>query len=359
VDFAIDGAELRTAHGKLQRRNDRLHLLQNLMKQITSSLDLHEVLRSISANLREVMQGDIVSVSLHDAESGNFKLFVLDFPQGKGIVSEGLLMPLLGPGKRVLETLQPAIAGIEELYELGPEVYAELTSLEGVKSVCLIPLVNRGRVLGILMIARTMEDPFAEEEVEFLSQVAGSIAIAIENALAYEEISQLKDKLAEEKLYLEEEIRSEMGFEQIIGKSPALKHALQMAETVAPSDSTVLLLAVLMAEGNYLFKILPILLFVLERPTVAPGDPDPVEVRLFEQAEHLLEVAIIDVVQHILLFAAELTAPPCPLGFPTFNLAAIQPDETKVPLLRPRGYVLRLGMICARNGLKGSGGVEQ
>jgi formate hydrogenlyase transcriptional activator len=242
VDFAIDGAELRTAHAKLQRRNNRLHLLQNLMKQITSSLDLHEVLRSISANLREVMQGDIVSVSLHDAESGNFKLFVLDFPQGKGIVSEGLLMPLLGPGKRVLETLQPAIAGIEELYELGPEVYAELTSLEGVKSVCLIPLVNRGRVLGILMIARTMEDPFAEEEVEFLSQVAGSIAIAIENALAYEEISQLKDKLAEEKLYLEEEIRSEMGFEQIIGKSPALKHALQMAETVAPSDSTVLLL---------------------------------------------------------------------------------------------------------------------
>ncbi len=242
VEFAIDGAELRTAHAKLLRGNDRLQLLQKLMRQINSSLDLHEVLRSISANLRDVMQGDIVSVSLHDAASGNFKLFVLDFPQSKGIVSEGLLMPLLGPGKTVLETLQPVIAGIDELYELGPEVYAELTSLEGVKSVCLIPLVNRGRVLGILMIVRTMEDPFAEEEVEFLSQVAGSIAIAIENALAYEEISQLKDKLAEEKLYLEEEIRSEMGFEQIIGNSPALKHALQMAETVAPSDSTVLLL---------------------------------------------------------------------------------------------------------------------
>jgi formate hydrogenlyase transcriptional activator len=60
--------------------------------------------------------------------------------------------------------------------------------------------------------------------------------------MAYHEISQLKDKLAQEKLYLEEEIRSEMNFENIIGNSPALKHVLELVETVAPSDSTVLLL---------------------------------------------------------------------------------------------------------------------
>ena len=57
-----------------------------------------------------------------------------------------------------------------------------------------------------------------------------------------DEISQLKDKLAQEKLYLEEEIRSEMDFENIIGNSPALKHVLELVETVATSDSTVLLL---------------------------------------------------------------------------------------------------------------------
>src|SRR5262249_55232963 len=78
--------------------------------------------------------------------------------------------------------------------------------------------------------------------VEFLNQAAGQIAIAVANALAYQEISELKDKLAQEKLYLEEEIRSEMGFEEIIGRSPALKHVLQLVETVAPSDSTALLL---------------------------------------------------------------------------------------------------------------------
>jgi formate hydrogenlyase transcriptional activator len=83
---------------------------------------------------------------------------------------------------------------------------------EGLASTCLIPLANRGRAIGILSIARTTEAPFTPEDVEFLTQGAGQIAIAIENALAYQEISELKDKLAQEKLYLEEEIRSDMNF---------------------------------------------------------------------------------------------------------------------------------------------------
>jgi len=80
------------------------------------------------------------------------------------------------------------------------------------------------------------------EDVDFLSRASGQIAIAIENALAYREISELKDKLAQEKLYLEEEIRSDFNFENIVGSSPALNHVLELVETVAPSDSTVLLL---------------------------------------------------------------------------------------------------------------------
>src|SRR5262249_27754180 len=113
---------------------------------------------------------------------------------------------------------------------------------EGLKSHCLIPLVNHGRALGLLGIARTTGDSFTAEDVEFLSQAAGQIAIAIENALAYQEISELKDKVAQEKLYLQEEIRSEMGFEQLVGDSATLKHVLELVDTVAPSDSTVLLL---------------------------------------------------------------------------------------------------------------------
>jgi formate hydrogenlyase transcriptional activator len=102
--------------------------------------------------------------------------------------------------------------------------------------------VHRGRVGGLLSIARTTEASFVPEEIEFLKEASGQIAIAIENCLAYREISDLKEKLAQEKLYLEEEIRGDQGFEQIVGNSPALKHVLRLVETVAPSDSTVLLL---------------------------------------------------------------------------------------------------------------------
>src|SRR5271167_341110 len=117
--------------------------------------------------------------------------------------------------------------------------------------------------------------------------------------------------------------------------------------------------AVLMAASDYLFQVLPILLLILYRVAVAPGDPDPVKLRLLEQAEHLLEIAVIDVGQHVLLFGAELVAPPGPLGLPALDLSAVQPDETKIPLLRPRWYVLRLGAIQFRRRLKRLGCAEQ
>ena len=113
---------------------------------------------------------------------------------------------------------------------------------EGIKSSCLVPLVSHGRALGILALCRRVEDLFKEEDAEFLMQVGNQLAVAVENALAYREIANLKDKLAQEKLYLEEEIRTDKNFEQIIGKSAPLQHVLKMVETVAPSDSTVLLL---------------------------------------------------------------------------------------------------------------------
>jgi formate hydrogenlyase transcriptional activator len=166
---------------------------------------------------------------------------VLDFPQGKGLIKEERVLTIAGPAKRVLETLKPAVFGKADPSEVPLEIYNEMVA-EGLESSCLIPLINRGRALGILSIARTTEVPFAPYDVEFLTQAAGQIAIAIENALAYHEISQLKDKLAQEKLYLEEEIRGEMNFENIVGNSPTLKHVLELVETVAPNDSTVLLL---------------------------------------------------------------------------------------------------------------------
>src|SRR6202041_1952529 len=105
-----------------------------------------------------------------------------------------------------------------------------------------LPLVSRGRRLGVLTLASRVEDSFSPEDVAFLLQAAGQVAIGLENALAFGEIADLKDKLAQEKLYLEDEIRGEMDFEGIVGQSSALRNVLELVETVAPSDSTVLLL---------------------------------------------------------------------------------------------------------------------
>ena len=211
---------------ELERQNERLQLLLQLTNRITSNLDLREVLCSISGNIRAVARGDLLSVSLIDAPTGKFRVYALDFPQGKGIVRENLLITPTDAIRSAIDNLKPMVISTANWQAFPPEVRGELAQAEA-RSICFLPLANRGSALGMMVVGRTTEVPFGSEEVEFLSQVAGQIAIAIANALAYEEISRLKDKLAQEKLYLEDEIRSEMGFEQIIGNSPALRNVLR------------------------------------------------------------------------------------------------------------------------------------
>jgi len=103
-------------------------------------------------------------------------------------------------------------------------------------------LISKDRLLGVLAVAKREENAFDEDAVAFLTQVANQVAIGVENACAYREIADLKDRLAQEKLYLEDELRGEMDFEGIVGQSSALRHVLNLVETVAPSDSTVLML---------------------------------------------------------------------------------------------------------------------
>src|SRR2546426_1778696 len=232
VAFALDdGLNLRRA----QHQNDQLQLLLNLTNRITSNLELRDLLRAVAANIREVIHAEGVTVSLQDAASEKFRVFAIDFPHGKGALKEELLVRTSTAIKKALETLTPVVSHTCDGHE-------DIVVAEGLRAYCSIPLVNRGRALGILSILRTTEAPFSQEDINFLSRASGQIAIAIENACAYHEISQLKDKLTQEKLYLEEEIRSEINFENIIGNSPALKHVLELVETVATSDSTVLLL---------------------------------------------------------------------------------------------------------------------
>ena len=112
---------------------------------------------------------------------------------------------------------------------------------EGLTTGCVLPLTSRGRRHGVLLLGRRGENPFSRDDIRFLMQLASQVAIALENALAYKKIAELKEKLTQEKLYLEDEIRTELNFEEIVGKSAVLRRILQQVATVAPTDSTVLI----------------------------------------------------------------------------------------------------------------------
>src|SRR5246500_1390222 len=237
VAFALDdGLNLRRS----QQHNERLKLLLNLTTRITSTLKFRELLREIAANIREVIQADAAGIAFYDAASARSRIYVVDFPNARGFVKEEILVTPGDAFMRAWESSKPVTLAANDRKELGTEIH-ELVVAEGLNAHCLIPLLSRDRPVGVLILARR-GDGFTHEDVDFLREASGQIAIAIENALAFHEISQLRDKLAQEKLYLEEEIRSEMNFENIIGNSPALKHVLELVETVGTSDSTVLLL---------------------------------------------------------------------------------------------------------------------
>src|ERR1700747_2115093 len=135
-----------SAETKLQRQNERFELLLNLTAKITSSLDLREVLRGVAANIREVIDVDAVAVALPDAASGKFRVFAVDFPHGKGVIKEELLVTPSAAVKKAMDTLKPVVFDTRERDELAPETY-DLAAAEGVRVACNIPLVNRGRAL--------------------------------------------------------------------------------------------------------------------------------------------------------------------------------------------------------------------
>jgi formate hydrogenlyase transcriptional activator len=221
---------------------DQLKLILDLTNQVVSNLEFHDLLHAASASVRRVMRCDAAAVMLGDAAGKNLRVHALDFPESRGIFTEGALVPIDGtlPGDS-FKSGKPIVVNRLDPSEMPPQMYAKATG-EGLNSFCDVPLISKNRLLGILAVARREENAFDSDEVAFLVQVANQLAIAVDNALAYKQIAEMTDKLAQEKLYLQEEIRGEMDFEGIVGQSSALRRVLNLVETVAPSDSTVLLL---------------------------------------------------------------------------------------------------------------------
>jgi formate hydrogenlyase transcriptional activator len=240
-DNSLNFTALQKTSEELRRNNDRLQLLLDVTNQVVSNLELRDLLRAISQDVRRVMQCDYAGLSLPEADNKQLRLYAVDFPEGKGFLQEDLTFSIEGvPSGTAFRTMKPlSIQSPFTDWLNSPIVQA--AAREGLESFCFLPLISRNRAIGVLVLGRLRNDAFSQVDIDFLTQVANQIALAVENALAYREIRELKDQLSKEKLYLEDEIRTEMNFTQIIGSSASLRRVLKRVETVAPTDSTVLI----------------------------------------------------------------------------------------------------------------------
>jgi formate hydrogenlyase transcriptional activator len=242
VDNALNLETSQAYQAQLAEERDSLRVLLEVNNVLVSSRELPELFRGIVSTLERVIHHDYTSLALLDPFTGLLKIYALDFPGRQ---------ELLKPEVTVLRDMSPsgdAIATGKSLCVRGAELdrypseVMQILRKDGIQTICCIPLITQGRTFGTLNVASRRMEAFPEREISLLQQVGAQIAIAVENALAFKEIDALKDKLAEEKLYLEEEIRSEFNFEEIIGDAPSLKRALAQVEVVAPTDTAALIL---------------------------------------------------------------------------------------------------------------------
>ena len=223
------------------RKTAQESLLHELSNAVLAGLDIRKMLTAIAAGIQHIVAHDYAIIALYDEQSGNLLAQELQ-PNAASAFAGETVIPIEGtPAGWAFATRQPLFfKGIcrERFSSLSFARYVQA----GVKSGCWLPLRSRERVIGTIFIGSRDESAFDSIDVEMLLQIAGQIAVTIDSVQAFRQISELTHKLAEEKRYLEEELRIEFGFEEIVGENPGLRRVLKQVETVAPTDATTLIL---------------------------------------------------------------------------------------------------------------------
>jgi PAS domain S-box-containing protein len=205
--FQVRALPLRNTEGRIVRwyvlstdiderkqAEDRLQLLLDVTNKVVSNLQLQDLLRAISASVRRVMHCDLVSVCFPDSELNRLQTFVLDFPESKGFIREEFFTSMGGSlSGFVFRTGKPWTGSALDILQLGLKDEAAIP--EGLKTGCILPLVSRNRVLGVLSLGRREENAFSQDDIGFLTQVASQISIAVENVSAYSEIAHARSEL--------------------------------------------------------------------------------------------------------------------------------------------------------------------
>jgi formate hydrogenlyase transcriptional activator len=238
VALALENATTRSA---LLEEKERLEMLLEVSTTLMTNLDVQHLFPAISQLIRKVVRQDFACVALYEQGQSSIRVYASDSPLAADLIAQDTI-PIAGSiSEPVLLNGEARICTREDLVTAGSPLARRLVE-EGIQSVCSIPLITRKGTLGTLNLGSTEENAFAPPDISFLKQVAAQVAIALDNARAYREIAELTDRLKKEKLYLQDEIRSVLNFEEIVGESPALQHVLSQVNTVAPIDATVLIL---------------------------------------------------------------------------------------------------------------------
>jgi formate hydrogenlyase transcriptional activator len=240
-DLVAVATESALTYIALEDEKDRLQMLLEVNATLVSHFDLQESFPAISGYIRKVVAQDMASISLYDESKDCMRKYAIDSTVDQDLrrVGDTYHVKDSTSGRAFLER-EPIIAHLAAL-EAPLSPIARQLAERGMRRVCSIPLITRKGVLGTLNLASKSDDAFSPRDISLLKQIASQMAIALDNTQAYNEIATLKDKLAEEKIYLQGEIRSVLHFDEIVGESPVLKRVLDQAKTVAPSDATVLI----------------------------------------------------------------------------------------------------------------------
>jgi formate hydrogenlyase transcriptional activator len=240
VDNTLSHEAARGLRQQLEHERDRLKLLLDLSNSVVSTLDLRQLFRAITESVRRVMECDYASLTLPEPDGKRLRVYARMFTQGGEGWQEEIVVPAAGrPTTRALQTGKPLVLDGRALEAYGPSL--NLWKI-GVKSALILPMISHGKGLGTLNLGCLREDAFSPADVDFLTQLASQIGVGIENALHFQHLADARERLAEERDYLIEEIRSDHDFEAIIGQSAAFKRVLKQAELVAPTGSTVLIM---------------------------------------------------------------------------------------------------------------------
>jgi formate hydrogenlyase transcriptional activator len=243
VDNALNFEAAQAYQQQLARERDRLQVLLEINNLLVSTRDVTALFKGIVSSLKPIIRHDYTSLALVDQVSGGLlKIHALDTPVKLSQPKTEFTIALEGsPASMAISSGEVLIARGSEIDRFHPDVVRFFRE-QGVQVICCVPLTIHGRTFGTINFASRSLQTFSTPDVELLQQVASQVAIALENALAFKEIDALKDKLAVEKLYLEEEIRTEFSFDEIIGESAVLRRALAQVELAAPAGTTVLIL---------------------------------------------------------------------------------------------------------------------